>query len=222
MLDYVSPQQLATTIGNVPQFSGEPAEDVVHWINIFKLAVTSKSLNSDGARLLLLCLLTGEAKNFYSLIEGDHKSIEEILNALQQRFEKPSRATLLSKLKAMSKLPNESTAAFVERYIVLARRCNIPEELQLDWITDHIPQQLITILATFKVAEVQLSVEKILDILHSDVMTKIDSQNSYHINAMSQVKHKRKEKSKWCEYHKRCKHTTDKCRALNKDKSVIG
>ncbi|KAI5151715.1 hypothetical protein ENBRE01_2333 [Enteropsectra breve] len=149
MSDNVSSQQLATTSGNVPQFSREPTGDIVHWINIFKLAVLAKSLNSDASRLLLLCLLTGEAKNFYMLIEVDEESLNDVLNALQTRFEKPFRTTLLSKLKSLSRLPNESIAAFFERYIVLARRCNIPEELQLDWITDHLPQQLITILATF-------------------------------------------------------------------------
>ena len=179
---------------------------------MYKLAVTSKSLDANATRLLLLCSLADTAKNFYELIDGERLELEEILEKLKIRFERDFRAGILEELKVMEQLPDESLAGFVERHVTRARRCDIPEKLQIDWITDHLPGQIMTIFATFNIAKVQLSVPAILDMLHSDVVKKLEQSCRSNVTLVRKKKKAtRKIPRLWCDTHKICNHTTEQC-----------
>ena len=162
MSEHVQAQQLATETGNVPSYSGTPSEDVSRWAYLFRLLVVSKTLNPMAAKLQLICLLHGDAKKFYEFIGGDELQYEEVLSRLVKCFERDTRAQTPTNIKMLVRTADQSLAAFIEHYVVLARRCGSPEEIQVDWITDHLPQQVNIMLATFSVADVELSVERIL------------------------------------------------------------
>lgn len=109
MLNCVPSQQLATMPGNIiPVFSGSPSEDVIYWVHLFNLAATSRSLNSEAQRLLLLSLLQGEAKFFYDFARGNELEIEAILNPIIDRFERQTRTKILQEIKSLSKTPEIS------------------------------------------------------------------------------------------------------------------
>lgn len=213
-----SSQQLASA-GSIPSYNGDPAMDINEWIHLFSLHVISKQLDDTASRLHLLTLLKDEAKVYYELINGDELSIEIVLTSLKTRFENETRRFKLNEIKNLEFRSDQSYACFFEKYIVLARKCNIPEELQLDWITDRLPSSLNTAITTLKIANVQMTTSSILDILRSDTISKSLNTENNQVSAISKTKKRWKKGIKWCKHHKKCNHTTENCRYLNKNNS---
>lgn len=178
MSECVPFQQLATMTGSVPRYSGQPSEDIEEWIFMFELMASSKNLDEQNRKLHLLWLLIGEAKIFFNFIGGNNLPVDDCLKQLKARFEKGNRSHIWNQINILDREPDESWAGFLERYVVLARKLNIPEEIQLDWIKDKLPQSVNIVLATFQVADVSLNITSILGVLRSDALSKLDTGNS--------------------------------------------
>ena len=163
MTDSASSQQLATMTGHLPVFHGSQGEGICQWLCLFELTRRSKGLNDDLSRLLLLCSLDGEAKNFYSYIGGDNLSIQEIIAKMETRFDIARNIPQAQELiDGLTKMPSETWVGFVERFTVLARRCGLPETFQVAWILKRIPQNLQSMLDTLRLASVDIIVDGII------------------------------------------------------------
>lgn len=116
----------------------------------------------------------------------------------------------------VTRAPEQIHPAFVERYVVLTRRCAILEKLQIDWIKDNVLRGINIILATFNIANVQTPVDTILNILRSDTVRRLDISTVAEIKKVG--KRKKSPKNKWCEYHKKCRHPSEPCEVLKSSK----
>ncbi|MGL5706832.1 MAG: retropepsin-like aspartic protease, partial [Aeromonas sp.] len=197
-------------------YNGDPKEDINEWIHLFTLHVTTKQLDPVSIRLHLITLLSKEAKTFYQFIDGNNLEIENVLEELRIRFERETRRSNLNEIKNLSRSPAQTYAAFFEKYVVLARKCNIPEDLQLDWMTDRLPQSLNMAIATLKIANIPLTTDTVLDILRSDTVAKTLDLEQTEVSSIKDTPKRIGKKPKWCKHHKYCNHTTKECRYLIK------
>ncbi|MGL5709061.1 MAG: pol polyprotein, partial [Aeromonas sp.] len=147
--------------------------------------------------------------------------ISNVLERLKTRFEQDTRRSNLAKLKTLCQTDEQTLAAFFEKYVVLARKCNIPEDLQIDWMTDRLPSSLNTAITTLKIANIPLNTNTILDILRSDAVAKALDSETRVVSTVQKRKWSSNKKLKWCKHHKRCNHVTEECRYLNKNREYV-
>jgi predicted aspartyl protease len=217
----VSSLDMATTTGTAPKFTGAPGENYIRWQTLFTLFIQSKELNPFAIKFYLLTLLDGEAKNFYEFIRGENLEIEEIFGKFKERFEKiKSRAELLEEIDAMRKEPRETWAGFIERFILTARKCEISETNQVEWIIKRIPEKLQLMLATLRLSLHDITMEGIRNVLNTCQTRGIGLEQIGTLEqSVEAFKTHRQIKKSWCDNHKWCHHTTEKCKNL-KNKST--
>lgn len=176
-----------------------PEENFENWLKLFTLFVKSKEQNDEGVRFYLLLSIGGEAKNFYEYINGDNLAHEEIIMRFRTRVSKmASRAELLIKLENMKKFPNETWPGFVKRYANLARRCEISDLNQVEWVINRLPSNLQTIIATLRLAAVDIGMEGIHSIFSTcqerGIMVEAQSSQNFSFEAIraNQIRKKKK------------------------------
>ena len=212
---------MASTTGTAPRFTGAPGEDYTQWYKLFMLAVEAKELKPPAIRFQLYCLIDGEAKNFFEYINGENLELKEIFDRLRGRFEiVRNRVDLLNDIENMRKASNETWPGFIERYVILARKCEITEENQVAWITRRLPEKLQLMLATLRLSSVDINMEGIRNVLSVCQTRGLALEHigtlATDVNAVKSYKRKKK----WCEMHKWCNHVTEKCHGLmNKSNS---
>lgn len=215
MSDLVYSQQLATTTGTLPIFRGLASEDVRHWVRMFELTRHSRCLDEDLSRLLLLCSIDGEAKNFYNFSRSDEFPINIVLEKLIKRFDINNNIPQAQELMdSLTKDPCESWVGFVERFTVLARRCSLPENFQVAWILKKLPQNLQLMLGTLRLASVDVTVDGIISALSACHNRGLDILTCTSGIPDEVCKISKKKKKKWCNLHKRCYHSTSECKGI--------
>ena len=217
----VSGLDMATATGIAPRFSGAPDEDYANWQRLFSLFIQSKELNASSTRFYLISFLEGEAKKFYEYIQGDTLELEEVFIKFKSRFERiKTRAELLEEMYRLEKRSNETWMGFVERCSIIARKADIPEQNQVEWIVKRLPGKLKIMLSTLRLAAVDINIEGIRNVLNACQSRGLTFENIASIGTdVAAVKTSKRSKKKWCDTHKWCHHTTEKCRKLNEKSS---
>ncbi|KAI5150910.1 hypothetical protein ENBRE01_1776 [Enteropsectra breve] len=218
-----SSQHLATTSGGLLTFTGTPKEDIKHWIRLFELIKITRSLDDDLSRLLFLTSINGEAKIFYTFIRGVEMEMYKVINAFIRRFDPGANIPQAQELMdSLIKLPGETWVGFVERFTIIARQCQLPESFQVACISKRLPRDLQIMLSTVRLASADITVNGIIEALQMCQNRGLDMiLNSGQFGDVNTIQNKfRNRKRKWCDTHKWCHHTTDKCKGItSKNKS---
>jgi len=99
------------------------------------------------------------------------------------------------------------------------KKCDIPKQLQVDWILDRLPLAINTVVATIALANESPSLEKTMSVLRSEATRRLtEDEKAGEVAVINAVKAKKKRRrtDKWCDHHKSCGHSTKECRVLNK------
>ena len=180
------------------RITGAPDEDYASWHRLFSLFIQSKELNASSARFYLISFLEGEAKIFYEYIQGDKLALEDVFLKFKTRFERiKSRKQLLDELDTLSKLPKETWTGFMERYITIARKAEISEQNQIEWIIKRLPDKLQLMISTLRLAASDITIEGIRNVLVVWQMRGITFENIAPTGTVVEtVKHKQRVKKK--------------------------
>lgn len=140
------------------------------------------------------------SRKIYEYINGDELTNSEIFEKLRGRFERiKSRSEQLNEIDVLEKEPNETWAGFIERFVLLARKCKINEVNQVKWIVKKLPDRLQTMLSTLRLAAIDISVEGIKNVLNTCQSRGIgfESISTLALNmGTEKIKRKRKIKKK--------------------------
>lgn len=201
---------MASVAGLLTPFSGTPAEDVHEWLKLFEVNRVLRNIGEDTARLLLSCLLRGEAREWYVYAKGEKMSLTQVVEGLGMRFN-PTRSMLRAKeqLDNLSKEPTESWRGFVERFSNLANRIGLSEPFQVAWIMEKLPLKLQMALNTLSITN-EIDLPGIVRVVERAHLKDLDLS----VNATRKAHNGRKKKKSWCDFHKKCAHTTQECRLL--------
>ncbi|KAI4293070.1 hypothetical protein PAPHI01_2344 [Pancytospora philotis] len=219
---------LATTtepqiVQGLPTFHGAFSEDVIRWIRYFDLARQTRNLSDPQSRLLLVCSLSGEAANFYTYIDGDAQPLEIVLGELKKRFDTSTNIPKAQELlESLEKNPDESWTGFAERFITLARRCNLPEHFQVSWITTRLPENMQVLLSTLRLQDADVTPDGIVYALKQSQLRGLDimlaTQKAMSVSAIKPKRPRKHRPKRHCDHHGMCGHASADCRVL-KNKS---
>lgn len=149
-------------------------------------------------------------------------TLDKLILGMKERFDQSLNTIQAQELMdSLNKQPHESWVRFIERFVVIASKCSLPEPHQVAWILKRVPSNLQITLSTLRLANVDVTVQGIITALQQCQNRGMDvllggNVNTESISVIKENKKKSKREKLFCKTHKWCHHTTEKCKGILK------